>query len=305
MAVYAGFEYPASYVEDALLTDGRSVASPLPLDAADAPPSTRPLDDDAALVQSCIAKARSAVFERTHRSAFAMLPSFAYELVRQRLNTVVDVAIRKAWDARRYDHLEFYSQWVLGPLRDHPKWLQSIRVPAKTGRGWNLLTGGSYVTDVVAEIQNPSLADHGVVYLPCFVCEYTMANSTGPYNCFVSGIDSSLVAVVSPKPSRGTETLSGLLVGGPIGVLVGYIGLPLGSDLLFVGVLAGGALGTTFGGALGTLFGRWLCPRYHRQEYIAKTRREGQIERHQKWMKNQVKEEAFWQGEVERVLARA
>ena len=75
MAVYAGFEYPASYVEDALLTDGRSVASPLPLDAADAPPSTRPLDDDAddALVQSCIAKARSAVFERTHRYIYHMI----------------------------------------------------------------------------------------------------------------------------------------------------------------------------------------------------------------------------------------
>ena len=275
MAVYAGFEYPECYVEDALLTERSNLASTVPLNEAYPPPSTPPLGNaDGARVEDCVAKEQTAVFERTHKDALTMLPSFAYDIVRQRLNKVLDAAIKEAWDARRYDHLEYYSQWLL--LREyHPKWLRKTRIPANTGRGWNLLNGGSYVMDVIAEIQDPSLADRGLVYLPCFVCEYTMANSNSTYNCFVSGIDSSLVAVVDPKPSWVAGSLFGLFMGGLIGSLGGCLGVPLG------------ILGTTFGGALGALVGLRRSTDNHRQEYIAKTRRGGR-----KW-RQRVREDRF------------
>ena len=126
--VYAGFDYPPWYVEEALLTGG-GAASGMPLSAANAPPTTRV-------------------------GAFAMNPAFAYDLVHARLGAVAHAAATTAFLAKSEVHRKAHE----------------IRVE-----------------DVKHELHLPSLADGGVLLMPCFVCEYTFDGE--PYRCFVSGIN--------------------------------------------------------------------------------------------------------------------
>ena len=127
--VYAGFDYPPWYVEEALLTGGGE-ASGIPLSAANAPPTTRV-------------------------GAFAMNPAFAYDLVHVRLGEVADAAATTAFLAKSAEER---------PNAHHV-----------------------HVEDVKHELHLPSLADGGVLLMPCFVCEYTFDGE--PYRCFVSGIN--------------------------------------------------------------------------------------------------------------------
>ena len=245
--VYAGFDYPPWYVEEALLTGGGK-ASGMPLSAAYAPPTTRV-------------------------GAFAMNPAFAYDLVHARLGAVAEAAATTAFLAKSEVHRKAYE----------------IRVE-----------------DMKHELHLPSLADGGVLLMPCFVCEYTFDGE--PYTCFVSGINGQLIGMTHPR--RATSFLY-RTIGGSIGLLIGACG-PL--DLMFRGstpVLAQAVVGAVVGTLIGHINGGRL-----EESVMAERFAKLNAERHQKWLAKLEREkrqeskksegpanEAFWQAEVDRVRA--
>jgi len=246
--VYAGFDYPPWYVEEALLTGGGE-ASGIPLSAANAPPTTR-------------------------EGAFAMNPAFAYDLVHARLGAVADAAATTAFLAKSEVHRKAHE----------------VRVE-----------------DVKHELHLPSLADGGVLLMPCFVCKYTFDGE--PYRCFVSGINGQLIGMTHPR--RATSFLY-RTIGGSIGLLIGACG-PL--DLYFQGWVLGTPVAQAVVGAVvGTLIGHMSRGRLE-ESVTAERFAKLNAERHQKWLaklerdrqENKKSEgpanEAFWQAEVDRVRA--
>ena len=245
--VYAGFDHPPWYVEEALLTGGGE-ASGMPLSAANAPATTRVGD-------------------------FAMNPAFAYDLVHARLGEVAHAAATTEFLAKSEVHRKAHE----------------IRVE-----------------DVKHELHLPSLADGGVLLMPCFVCEYTFDGE--PYSCFVSGINGQLIGMTHPR--RATSFLY-RTIGGSIGLLIGACG-PL--DLMFRGstpVLAQAVVGAVVGTLIGHINGGRL-----EESVMAERFAKLNAERHQKWLAKLEREkrqehrksegpanEAFWQAEVDRVRA--
>ena len=247
--VYAGFDYPPWYVEEALLTGGGE-ASGMPLSAANAPPTTRV-------------------------GAFAMNPAFAYDLVHARLGEVADAAATTAFLAKSEVHRKAHE----------------VRVE-----------------DVKHELHLPSLADGGVLLMPCFVCEYTFDGK--PYSCFVSGINGQLIGMTHPR--RATSFLY-RTIGGSIGLLIGACA-PL--DIYFQGWVLGTPVAQAVVGAVaGTLIGHMNGGRLE-ESVMAERFAKLSAERHQKWLAKLEREkrqenrksegpanEAFWQAEVDRVRA--
>jgi len=247
--VYAGFDYPPWYVEEALLTGGGE-ASGVPLSATYAPPTTRV-------------------------GAFAMNPAFAYDLVHARLGAVAHAAATTAFLAKSEVHRKAYE----------------IRVE-----------------DVEDELHLPSLADGGVLLMPCFVCEYTFDGE--PYTCFVSGINGQLIGMTHPR--RATSFLY-RTIGGSIGLLIGACA-PL--DIYFQGWVLGTPVAQAVVGAVvGTLIGHVSGGRLE-ESVMAERFAKLSAERHQKWLAKLEREkrqenrksegpanEAFWQAEVDRVRA--
>ena len=247
--VYAGFDYPPWYVEEALLTGGGE-ASGMPLSAAYAPPTTRV-------------------------GAFAMNPAFAYDLVHARLGAVAEAAATTAFLAKSEVHRKAYE----------------IRVE-----------------DMKHELHLPSLADGGVLLMPCFVCEYTFDGE--PYTCFVSGINGQLIGMTHPR--RATSFMY-RTIGGSIGLLIGACA-PL--DIYFQGWVLGTPVAQAVVGAVaGTLIGHMNGGRLE-ESVMAERFAKLNAERHQKWLAKLEREkrqenrksegpanEAFWQAEVDRVRA--
>ena len=56
------------------------------------------------------------------------------------------------------------------------------------------------IEDLKLELRPPSLADRGVVLLPCFVCKYTHNNVAG-YECYISGVNGN-VGGLETHPDR-------------------------------------------------------------------------------------------------------
>ena len=55
------------------------------------------------------------------------------------------------------------------------------------------------IEDLKLELRPPSLADRGVVLLPCFVCKYTHNNVAG-YECYISGINANVGGLETHPP---------------------------------------------------------------------------------------------------------
>ena len=102
--VLGSFEYPPSYVDEALFTSGGE-ARAVPLDQAYAPASTEV-------------------------SYFTMTASFAHALVLDRLRTAAESVAQSALDSRQYDHLEFHYSGFVDPAR----FLGGRADPCRTGR---------------------------------------------------------------------------------------------------------------------------------------------------------------------------
>ena len=211
----------------------------------------------------------------TRVGAFAMNPAFAYDLVHVRLGEVADAAATTAFLAKSAEER---------PNAHHV-----------------------HVEDVKHELHLPSLADGGILLMPCFVCEYTFDGE--PYRCFVSGINGQLIGMTHPR--RATSFLY-RTVGGSIGLLIGACG-PL--DLYFHGWVLGTPVAQAVVGAVvGTLIGHMSRGRLE-ESVTAERFAKLNAERHQKWLaklerdrqENKKSEgpanEAFWQAEMDRVRA--
>ena len=209
----------------------------------------------------------------TRVGAFAMNPAFAYDLVHVRLGAVADAAATTAFLAKSAE--------------------DDVRVE-----------------DVKHELHLPSLADGGVLLMPCFVCEYTFDGE--PYSCFVSGINGQLIGMTHTVQSFLYRT-----IGGSIGLLIGACVVPYWGSLNIW--LHGGVLGTpvaqaVVGAVVGTLIGHMSRGRLE-ESVMAERFAKLNAERHQKWLaklerdrqENKKSEgpanEAFWQAEVDRVRA--
>ena len=111
----------------------------------------------------------------THVGYFEMHPSFAYAKVlleREALRRHAEAAAMATFRSHRSD--------------DKDEWLVQI--------------GALQIQDLTYELRPRSLADRGVVLLPCFVCKYTHNNVAG-YECYISGVNGNL-AGLETHPDR-------------------------------------------------------------------------------------------------------
>jgi hypothetical protein len=168
MAVYAGFEHPQWHIGEALLTGG-GAADAAPLNEIHTPPMTGV-------------------------RAFAMNPAFAYSLVHERLRTVAQVAGLKAFESGSLNAKRFTERSPLGI----PVLFPAVRSPSGA---W---TPNAKCEDLTWELHGRSLATHGCVLLPCFVCEYTHAGEA--YRCFVSGVNGQVHR--NPMPHEHAHSLA-------------------------------------------------------------------------------------------------
>ena len=110
---------------------------------------------------------------------FEMHPSFAYAKVLLERD-----ALRRRAEAA-----------AMATFRSHPSYDKDAYLEIK---------GMTHdITDLTYELRPRSLADRGVVLLPCFVCEYTHNNVAG-YECYISGVNGNL-AGLETHPDRNED----------------------------------------------------------------------------------------------------
>lgn len=275
LSVYAGFEHPARYVEEALLTGGAAV----PLDAADAPPTTKV-------------------------GAFAMKPSFAYGLVQERLKTTAQEAALWALRTGQFDRLAFRQRGLLGgdtmwsTMGGDRLWSSDI-IPAN-------LWGGHYrsrIEDLKCELYPAGLAERGVVLRPCFVCEYT--HDSKPYVCWVNGVNGQLVGMTHPRSDA-------MINGGGFGLLLALMGgmaaAPVIDDPATLDSVGRGLAALSLLPVVGGLIGRFQTIGYLEEWIMAERFRKLNAERHSRGLKpnnagSTGLPQVDWEGEVSRVCA--